>query len=85
MSYTDCEHAISIRVQYYVEKLTRWLVERESLFDFNLYLINRYSTFVVKYSWCFLTLGLIICISLGLSAVLLRDLPDFNDPTKVKF
>ncbi|CAF3652461.1 unnamed protein product, partial [Rotaria sordida] len=44
--------------------------------------IRIYSTFVVKYSWCFLLLGLIICFALGLSAVLLRDLPDFNDPTK---
>lgn len=44
---------------------------------------KRYSTFVVKYSWCFLLLGLIICIALGLTAILLRDLPDFNDPTKV--
>ncbi|CAF0737563.1 unnamed protein product [Adineta steineri] len=43
---------------------------------------RRYSTFVVKYSWCFLLLGSTICIALGLSAVLLRDLPDFNDPTK---
>ncbi len=50
-----------------------------------MFLFIRYSTFVVKYSWCFLLLGLIICMGLGLSAVLLRDLPDFNDPTKVKF
>ncbi len=40
---------------------------------------------MVKYSWCFLLLGTVICIGLGISAVLLRDLPDFNDPTKVKF
>jgi hypothetical protein len=45
--------------------------------------MDRYSTFVVKYSWCFLLLGVVICIGLGLSAVLLRDLPNFNDPTKV--
>ena len=44
----------------------------------------RYSTFLVKYSWCFLLLGLVICIALGLSAILGGDLPDFNDPTKVK-
>ncbi len=50
----------------------------------NHFLFSRYSTFVVKYSWCFLLLGLVICIALGLTAVLLRDLPDFNDPTKVK-
>ncbi|CAF4102545.1 unnamed protein product [Rotaria socialis] len=54
--------------------------------DLTLYIIQlfeqEYSTFVVKYSWCFLLLGLIICFALGLSAVLLRDLPDFNDPTK---
>ncbi|CAF5200731.1 unnamed protein product, partial [Rotaria magnacalcarata] len=48
----------------------------------NSYFLYRYSTFVVKYSWCFLLLGLIICFALGLSAVLLRDLPNFNDPTK---
>ncbi|CAF4946392.1 unnamed protein product [Rotaria sp. Silwood1] len=65
MTYTDCEHAISVRVEFHSEK---W--------------IRIYSTFVVKYSWCFLLLGLIICFALGLSAVLLRDLPDFNDPTK---
>ena len=46
-------------------------------------IVLRYSTFVVKYFWCFLLLGLVICITLGLTAVLLRDLPDFNDPTKV--
>ncbi|CAF3558272.1 unnamed protein product [Rotaria sp. Silwood1] len=65
MTYTDCEHAISVRVEFHSEK---W--------------IRIYSTFVVKYSWCFLLLGLVICFALGLSAVLLRDLPDFNDPTK---
>lgn len=43
----------------------------------------RYSTFVVKYSWAFLLLGLVICLALGLSAIFSRDLPDFNDPTKV--
>ncbi|UJR30169.1 hypothetical protein I4U23_017709 [Adineta vaga] len=46
------------------------------------YLNKKYSTLVVKYSWCFLLLGLVICIALGLSAVLGGDLPDFNDPTK---
>ncbi|CAF0882361.1 unnamed protein product [Adineta steineri] len=46
------------------------------------YLNKKYSTLVVKYSWCFLLLGLVICIALGLSAVLARDLPNFNDPTK---
>ncbi|CAF1168574.1 unnamed protein product [Adineta ricciae] len=45
-------------------------------------LILWYSTFVVKYAWCFLLLGSIVCICLGLTAVLTRDLPDFNDPTK---
>ena len=45
----------------------------------------RYSTFLVKYSWCFLSLGFVICLSLGAYAVLFRDLPDFNDPTKVPF
>ncbi|CAF0835282.1 unnamed protein product [Rotaria sordida] len=47
-----------------------------------MYLDRKYSTFVVKHSWCFLLLGFSICIALGLSAILLRDLPDFNDPTK---
>ncbi|CAF2450277.1 unnamed protein product [Rotaria sp. Silwood2] len=46
------------------------------------WLCHKYSTFVVKHSWCFLLLGFFICIVLGLSAILLRDLPDFNDPTK---
>ncbi|CAF1203962.1 unnamed protein product, partial [Adineta ricciae] len=46
------------------------------------YLNRKYSTFLVKYSWCFLLLGLVICIALGLSAILGGDLPDFNDPTK---
>lgn len=46
--------------------------------------VRRYSTFVVKYAWCFLLLGSSICVGLGLAAVLMRDLPDFNDPTKVR-
>ncbi|CAF1439929.1 unnamed protein product, partial [Didymodactylos carnosus] len=41
-----------------------------------------YSTLVVRYSWCFLILGFVICIVLGLASIINRDLPDFNDPTK---
>ncbi|CAF2034049.1 unnamed protein product [Rotaria magnacalcarata] len=65
MVANDCEEAISIRAEIYIEKI-----------------IKRYSTFVVKHSWCFLLLGFSICIVLGLSSVILHDLPDFNDPTK---
>ncbi|CAF3371762.1 unnamed protein product [Rotaria sp. Silwood1] len=65
MISTDCEEAISVRAQFYLDKI-----------------LQGYSTFVVKHSWCFLLLGFFICIVLGLSAILLRDLPDFNDPTK---
>jgi hypothetical protein len=84
MADTDCEDALTTKALFYIEKIIHGLVEKIN-FDLNLNLFSRYSTFIVKYSWCFLLLGSIICISLGLSAVLLRELPDFNDPSKVKF
>lgn len=85
MSNTDCEDALTIKAEFYVEKVIRGSVENKWRIVIWILFVYRYSTFVVKYSWCFLLLGSIICIGLGLAAVLLRDLPDFNDPTKVKF
>jgi hypothetical protein len=87
----NCEDAFTSRALFYIEKIIRWFVdEKYYLNEFEIvivvvvFLLNRYSTFVVKYSWCFLLFGSVICLVLGISAVLLRDLPDFNDPTKVK-
>jgi hypothetical protein len=84
LTYTDCEDSITIRMEVYLEKINRWLVEKNFNLKFDFNLIDRYSTLIVKYSWCFLLLGTIICIALGLSGIFLHDLPDFNDPTKVK-
>lgn len=86
MRETDCEIAITSRVEVYIEKVLQWFVEltrKEEFLFIQSSFFCRYSTFLVKYSWCFLLLGAVICISMGVSAVLLRDLPNFSDPTKV--
>ena len=84
MTSDDCEQVITIRVVYLTEKCLRmWVTTTERSIVSSPRFLIRYSTFVVKYSWAFLLLGIVICFTLGLSAVFLRDLPDFNDPTKV--
>ena len=86
MSFTEWEAAVTARIGHYIAKFILWLVV-EYLHALNVVyvFVYRYSTFVVKYAWCFLLLGSTVCICLGLTAVLTRDLPDFNDPTKVTF